>query len=201
MPTSSTNISKTPLSLWKSQTIRARKPPIVAQHNRLPTRNSWRVFTKCEPKSNFYSSLAAILSDKFSLQDEILHARWFNVTFLSPSWDVTNKLWKGHVFTIPKRSPAILWQVNDDQTFLEKILNKKTRLFPPGRLKGKITQSHRNIPAFQTGNHDFCRFLSRSKISHGKNLWPYILPVVWYGSLQWFMISPIKLGSIIPYIP
>ena len=80
IPTSSTNISKTPRSLWKSQTIRSRKPPIVAQQNTLPTRNSWRVYTKCEPKSIFYSSLAAIIFDESPLQNEFLHARWFNDT-------------------------------------------------------------------------------------------------------------------------
>ena len=36
-----------------------------------------------------------------------MNPRWFKVTFLFPSWRSLN-LWKGHFFTIPKRSPAEL---------------------------------------------------------------------------------------------
>ena len=32
--------------------------------------------------------------------------RWFKVTFLSPNWRSPTTPWKGHIFTIPKRS---LW--------------------------------------------------------------------------------------------
>ena len=50
---------------------------------------------------NVLKSVATCWLWRFSTQT--ISPRWFKVTFLSPSWSLLS-LWKGHVFTIPKRS-------------------------------------------------------------------------------------------------
>ena len=53
--------------------------------------------------------------------------RWFKVSFWSPSWRSLN-LWKGHVFTIPKRSQRIARQILSSFTTLPQVFQPPSKV-------------------------------------------------------------------------